>query len=96
MQYEYILKHLRPKKKRSKTIKIFLYALGLAICHGGIAGRILTLMQDSEEKKTDREFISSLYMPLRSARIESKRGNRQLHTPTNTLPENRTKCVNMP
>ena len=52
LPYEYLLKHLRPKKT-FKDLKIFLYALGFTISQGGIAAPTLTLMQGSEEKKKE-------------------------------------------
>ena len=84
------VKHLRAKK-RLKTIKIFLYALGLAIFQGGIAAQTLNLMQGSErkkKKKTHSESLSSRDMLLLSAQLEPERGNRQTHGPTTTLPGN--------
>ena len=50
------VKHLRAKK-RLKTIKIFLYALGLAIFQGGIAAQTLNLMQGSERKKKKKRYF---------------------------------------
>ena len=79
MQYGNILKHMHSKKKPIKTIKIFLYALGFAISQGGIAARTLTLMQGSEEKKTNRKSSSSRDMPLHSARLEPECETRQTH-----------------
>ena len=72
MQYEYILKYLRPKKT-FKDYQNLSLCNEFAMSQGGIAARTLTLMRGSKKKKKQNT--------PRSARIVPDCYDRHTHAP---------------